>query len=243
MWATATPRVGRTDRRRRPRVRHRGAGRASRRTRRRSSSGWSVSQRRWRCAGRRAVPAPVVVAVCDCSWRSRCGRRSARPWSAGDSPALRSWPGCRSSRSPRRRWPSRAWPARARTVLTAVVIAAGLSVAATGWVGVAWHVEPLALVSSGLWRASSTLTYANASASFLVTTLFLTAALADRLGPRRARLVTAALLDRIARHDEPGGPARAGDRPGRRGGGVPTRSTRRSRAWHRRAVARRRPAR
>ena len=84
--------------------------------------------------------------------------------------------------------------ARARTVLTAVVIAAGLSVAATGWAGVAWHVEPLALVSSGLWRASSTLTYANASAAFLVTVLFVTAAAAERLGPRRARLVTAALL-------------------------------------------------
>ena len=84
--------------------------------------------------------------------------------------------------------------ARARAVLTAAVVAAGLSVAATGWVGVAWHVEPLALVSSGLWRASSTLTYANASASFLVTALFVTAASAGRLGPRRARLVTAALL-------------------------------------------------
>ena len=84
--------------------------------------------------------------------------------------------------------------ARARAVLTATVVAAGLSVAATGWVGVAWHVEPLALVSSGLWRASSTLTYANASASFLVTALFVTAAAAERLGPRRARLVTAALL-------------------------------------------------
>ncbi len=84
--------------------------------------------------------------------------------------------------------------ARARAVLSAAVVAAGLSVAATGWVGVAWHVEPLALVSSGLWRASSTLTYANASASFLVTALFVTAASAGRLGPRRARLVTAALL-------------------------------------------------
>jgi hypothetical protein len=84
--------------------------------------------------------------------------------------------------------------ARARTLLTAVVIAAGLSVAATGWAGVAWHIEPLALVSSGLWRASSTLTYANASASFLVTALLVTASAAGRLGPRRARLVTAALL-------------------------------------------------
>ena len=84
--------------------------------------------------------------------------------------------------------------ARARAVLTAVVIGAGLSVAATGWAGVAWHIEPLALVSSGLWRASSTLTYANASASFLVTALFVTAATAGRLGPRPARLVTAALL-------------------------------------------------
>ncbi len=84
--------------------------------------------------------------------------------------------------------------ARARTVLTAVVIAAGLSVAATGWAGVAWHIEPLALVSSGRWRASSTLTYANASAAFLVTALFVTAAAAERLGAGRARLVTVALL-------------------------------------------------
>ena len=79
-------------------------------------------------------------------------------------------------------------------MLTAVVIGAGLSVAATGWAGVAWHIEPLALVSSGLWRASSTLTYANASAAFLVTALCVTAAAAERLGPLRARLVTAALL-------------------------------------------------
>jgi hypothetical protein len=85
-------------------------------------------------------------------------------------------------------------PSRSRTVLTSVVIATALSVAATGWLGMAWHVEPLALVSSGLWRASSTLTYANASASFLVTGLCVTASAAESLGPRRTRIVTAALL-------------------------------------------------
>ena len=58
-----------------------------------------------------------------------------------------------------------------RRLLTAVVVAVGLVVAAAGWTGVALHRPPLALTSSGLWRAASTLTYANAAAALLVTAI------------------------------------------------------------------------
>lgn len=76
--------------------------------------------------------------------------------------------------------------------LRAVVLATGMVVAATGWAGVALHVDPWALVSSGLWRASSTLTYANATAAFLVVTLLLAVA---GLAPRPlARLIVAVTL-------------------------------------------------
>ncbi|MGD9525854.1 O-antigen ligase family protein [Pseudonocardia sp.] len=84
-----------------------------------------------------------------------------------------------------------------RRVLHAVVIACGLVVASTGWVGVALHVEPLALVSSGLWRASSTLTYANAAAAFLVAVLLLAVAVLPAPGADRSRplmLVTTSVL-------------------------------------------------
>jgi hypothetical protein len=41
-------------------------------------------------------------------------------------------------------------------------------VAGTGWLGVALHQRPWGLPSQGLWRAASTLTYANATAALLV---------------------------------------------------------------------------
>ena len=44
----------------------------------------------------------------------------------------------------------------------------GLLVAASGWAGVAWRVDPLTLEDQGLWRAATTLTYANAAAGLLV---------------------------------------------------------------------------
>jgi hypothetical protein len=77
----------------------------------------------------------------------------------------------------------------------AVVLAAGVVIALTGWVGVALHVEPLALVSSGLWRASSTLTYANATAAFLVITLLLAVAThrPDRRWPGQATVAVLVL--------------------------------------------------
>lgn len=59
---------------------------------------------------------------------------------------------------------------RSRRVMGAVVVALGVAVAGSAWIGVALHIPPLALSSYELWRGASTLTYANATAAFLVIT-------------------------------------------------------------------------
>jgi hypothetical protein len=62
------------------------------------------------------------------------------------------------------------------------VVGIGVLVAASGWAGVVWRVRPLALVSEQqvsrqLWRATSTLTYANAAAALLAALAVLATAL------------------------------------------------------------------
>jgi hypothetical protein len=54
-----------------------------------------------------------------------------------------------------------------RALLTHGLLALGGAVALAGWVGVVWHVSPYALSNDGVWRATSTLTYANAVAAVL----------------------------------------------------------------------------
>ena len=56
----------------------------------------------------------------------------------------------------------------ARELLIGGLLAIGIVVAATGWAGLAFRAEPWALEDPGLWRAASTLTYANATAGLLV---------------------------------------------------------------------------
>lgn len=56
----------------------------------------------------------------------------------------------------------------ARGMLLGGMLAAGVVVALTGWLGVALHRQPWALPDQGLWRAASTLTYENATAALLV---------------------------------------------------------------------------
>lgn len=75
-------------------------------------------------------------------------------------------------------------------MLVSVLPAVAAVVAISCWVGVAFHLDPLALPSSGLWRASSTITYANATTAFLVTALVLAVA----VGPRNPLLVAVLLL-------------------------------------------------
>lgn len=82
---------------------------------------------------------------------------------------------------------------RHRRVLVAVVLAIAVVVAASCWIGIAFRVPPLALPSSGLWRAASTLTYANATAAFLVITLLL-AVTALPVGIARTAVVAVLVL-------------------------------------------------
>ncbi|MDQ4070891.1 MAG: hypothetical protein M3203_15685, partial [Actinomycetota bacterium] len=55
-----------------------------------------------------------------------------------------------------------------RRAFAAVLVAVGVAVALTGWVGVAFRLRPWAEVHDGLWRAATTLTYANAAGAVLV---------------------------------------------------------------------------
>ncbi|HSV64413.1 MAG TPA: O-antigen ligase family protein [Mycobacteriales bacterium] len=54
-----------------------------------------------------------------------------------------------------------------RQVLTGGMVALGVGVAAAGWLGVALHIGRWGLPAQDLWRASSTLTYPNATAAVL----------------------------------------------------------------------------
>ena len=56
----------------------------------------------------------------------------------------------------------------ARQLTLGGLLTLGVLLAITSWVGVAWHLTPLALTSEGLWRGASTITYANAFAGVLV---------------------------------------------------------------------------
>jgi O-antigen ligase len=58
-------------------------------------------------------------------------------------------------------------PSEDRQILLAGVIGIGLLVAVIGWLGVAGRVGAWAFQAQGLWRASSTLTYPNATAAVL----------------------------------------------------------------------------
>jgi hypothetical protein len=64
-----------------------------------------------------------------------------------------------------------------RELLCTVAVGLGALAALAGWVGVAWHMSPWALVDGGLWRAAGTVTYANAAAGLLAPLALLTTAL------------------------------------------------------------------
>ncbi|MDQ3641858.1 MAG: hypothetical protein M3450_10480, partial [Actinomycetota bacterium] len=51
--------------------------------------------------------------------------------------------------------------------LDVAAVGLGVVVAMTGWLGVAWRISPWALEDQGLWRAATTVTYANAAAGVL----------------------------------------------------------------------------
>lgn len=59
-------------------------------------------------------------------------------------------------------------PAADRDALALAVVGIGVLVALSGWAGVAWRLDRLAIEDQALWRAATTLTYANAAAGLLV---------------------------------------------------------------------------
>jgi O-Antigen ligase len=78
-----------------------------------------------------------------------------------------------------------------REVLFTGVTGIGLVVALAGWLGVAGRIDPWAFQAQGLWRASSTLSYPNATAAVLVPVALLV--LGRLVGaPRSLPLVAAA---------------------------------------------------
>jgi hypothetical protein len=86
---------------------------------------------------------------------------------------------------------SRRLDAASRETLLGGVLGVGVIVAMTGWLGVALHMQPWGLPAQGLWRAGSTLTYANATAALLVP-LALVALARLTATPRSAYLCLAA---------------------------------------------------
>lgn len=75
------------------------------------------------------------------------------------------------------------------------LIAIGVLVAVSGLAGVAWRHEPWTLEDQGLWRAATTLTYANAAAGLLVPLALLAAGrLIARPGSRSGATATCVLL-------------------------------------------------
>jgi hypothetical protein len=86
-----------------------------------------------------------------------------------------------------------------REILLAGVIGIGLLVALTGWLGVAGRADSWAFQAQGLWRASSTLTYPNATAAVLAPiSLLVLGRLVARPGSVPLALAAAGLLAGLA---------------------------------------------
>ena len=73
-------------------------------------------------------------------------------------------------------------PDAGRETLLLGIIATALLVAAAGWLGVAFRIAPWRYEAQGVWRASSTLTYPNATAVVLVMVSLLVLALMTERG-------------------------------------------------------------
>lgn len=78
-----------------------------------------------------------------------------------------------------------------RRLLLFGLLGFGVLVAMTGWAGVVWRVQPWALPGQGLWRAASTISYANATAAVVVPLALVTLAL---LTTRRRSIALSLIL-------------------------------------------------
>ena len=83
----------------------------------------------------------------------------------------------------------------ARSVVLRGGLGTAVMVALTGWAGVVWHVDRLAVSQDGVWRAASTLSYPNAAAALLsIAVLPALAVLTTRPTDRLLVLATTVLL-------------------------------------------------
>ena len=91
-------------------------------------------------------------------------------------------------------------PADARGLVLRGLLGVGALVAVTGWAGVVWHLDRLAVTQDGMWRAGSTLTYPNAAAALLTLLVLVALALLTRRAgdPRLAALVCLLLVGHLA---------------------------------------------
>jgi O-antigen ligase len=87
---------------------------------------------------------------------------------------------------------------RARERLLWGLVLVGLVVAISGWIGFVARHQPLVIGDTccgGIWRAASTITYANADAAFLVPCILVAVVLCERArSPRVARIAVFVLL-------------------------------------------------
>jgi hypothetical protein len=81
-----------------------------------------------------------------------------------------------------------------REMVRTALMVCGAIAAVVGWAGVVWRVEPLALPSSGVWRAAGTLTYENALAGLLVPLALLALAHVTAAASASARIATSATM-------------------------------------------------
>ncbi len=75
-----------------------------------------------------------------------------------------------------------------------LVLGLGVFLAATAWVGVAFHLQPLGHPDGGLWRAATTISYANASAAVLGPLALWALARTTTFSTRLARLTVVFLV-------------------------------------------------
>lgn len=82
-----------------------------------------------------------------------------------------------------------------RELCAVSAVSVGVLVAFSGWIGVVWRIQPLALATDErLWRATSTLTYANAAAALLAPLAILSMALLVQRPSSSVRLGATFLL-------------------------------------------------
>lgn len=85
-----------------------------------------------------------------------------------------------------------------RLALVGSIAVLGAGVAVLGLAGLALHHHPLAMRAQGIWRTSSTLTYANSAGAFLALALFAGIALAYERPGRASRVLLAVILAGLA---------------------------------------------